>query len=161
MLAVGSDAPDFSAQDQDGNTVTLSSFVREVGRLMVVSEGLDAGLNAFRATGSVSRRTGVSKRANAVVIGVSFDSVADQKTFADNEGFPYRALVRSGQGHGGRLRRLSPGRREVLRSRDSAADQLPDQPGRQDRERPTTSKTTVSTSTDTRRRSSKTSSAAT
>jgi len=26
MLAVGSDAPDFSAEDQDGNTVTLSSL---------------------------------------------------------------------------------------------------------------------------------------
>lgn len=30
--------------------------------------------------------------ANAVVLGVSFDSVADQKKFAEGEGFPYPLL---------------------------------------------------------------------
>ena len=30
--------------------------------------------------------------ANAVVLGLSFDSVAEQKKFAEDEGFPYRLL---------------------------------------------------------------------
>ena len=80
------------------------------------------------------------------MLGASFDSVADQKTFADSEGISLPAPVRFGQDHGCRLRCMSCRRGKVLRSRDPAADQLSDRSPRARSRRPTMSRAMASIS---------------
>lgn len=80
MLAAGAQVPDVGAPDQDGMPVTLRSFA---GRPLVVyfypradTPGCTAETQAFRDLQPSLAQAG------AAVVGVSRDTVADQKKFA-------------------------------------------------------------------------------
>lgn len=90
MLATNAAAPDFEALDQSGNTVRLSDHRGKWVALWWYPKASTPGCTiegrAFRDSASEFDSAG------AVVIGASFDSVEDQRGFAEAEGFPF-ALI--------------------------------------------------------------------
>lgn len=90
MLTVGEKAPEFTLQDKDGNTVSLSDFA---GKKVVVyfypkdnTPGCTRQACAFAAAYDGLRQKG------AVVVGVSKDSAASHKKFAEKHGLPFVLL---------------------------------------------------------------------
>ena len=90
LLETGSAAPDFSLPDKDGNTVKLSDFR---GRKVVLyfyprdnTPGCTRQACAFAAAYSRFKRLGVT------VIGISRDSEASHKKFADKHSLPFILL---------------------------------------------------------------------
>lgn len=90
LLETGSAAPDFSLPDKDGNTVKLSDFR---GRKVVLyfyprdnTPGCTRQACAFAAAYSRFKRLGVT------VIGISRDSEASHKRFADKHSLPFILL---------------------------------------------------------------------
>ena len=90
MLEVGMKAPDFTLQDKDGNPVSLSDFL---GRKVVLyfypkdnTPGCTRQACAFAAALGEFRRRGIE------VIGISKDSVASHKKFAEKYGLPFTLL---------------------------------------------------------------------
>ncbi len=91
-LGVGSPAPDFALEDQHGHTVRLADFR---GRKNVVvyfypkdeTRGCTAEACSFRDQFSAFTDAG------AEVIGISGDSAASHKAFADNHRLPFTLLA--------------------------------------------------------------------
>ncbi len=90
LLETGSAAPDFSLPDKDGNTVKLSDFR---GRKVVLyfyprdnTPGCTRQACAFAAAYSRFKRLGVT------VIGISRDSEASHKRFANKHSLPFILL---------------------------------------------------------------------
>jgi thioredoxin-dependent peroxiredoxin len=90
MIQAGEPAPDFTLPDQDGNPVTLSSLR---GRHVVVyfyPKAETPGCTA-QACGVRDRRTDY-EAAGALVLGISPDSPARLRAFADKHGLPFTLL---------------------------------------------------------------------
>lgn len=91
MISAGEMAPDFKAQDDEGNTVTLSSLR---GRPVVLffypkddTSGCTVEACSFRD--ALPRFTGV----NAAVLGVSPDSAKSHRKFKEKFQLPYPLVV--------------------------------------------------------------------
>ncbi|MDA1353301.1 MAG: thioredoxin-dependent thiol peroxidase [bacterium] len=79
MLDVGTKAPDFSVKDQDGNTVTLSEFKGKSVVLYFYPKDDTPGCT--REGIGFSEKKSEFELKNAVVLGVSKDSVSSHKSF--------------------------------------------------------------------------------
>ena len=90
MLEPGSPAPDFSLPDDEGKTRRLSEFA---GRTLVLWFFPKADTPGCTIEGKGFRDLKAEFDArNAVICGVSFDSVEDQRGFREKCGFPYSLL---------------------------------------------------------------------
>lgn len=90
MLQPGDPAPEFTAVDDQGNTVSLSDFR---GRTVVLyfyprdnTPGCTAEACRFRD------RHGELQAAGAVVLGISHDTVASHQRFRNRHALPFRLL---------------------------------------------------------------------
>ena len=90
MLEIGTKAPDFSLPDQNGVTHTLSEYRGQTVVLYFYPKDNTAGCTkqacAFGELYPLFREKG------AVVLGVSKDTVASHKKFAENYGLPFPLL---------------------------------------------------------------------
>jgi peroxiredoxin Q/BCP len=91
MIDVGQLAPDFTLDDQDGNPVKLSELR---GRPVVLYFYPRAGTPGCTTQAcSIRDNSDEYGRFDARVLGVSPDSVADIKAFAENESLPFTLLA--------------------------------------------------------------------
>lgn len=88
MLTTGSAAPAFTLADQDGNTVRLSSFK---GRRVLVYFYPKADTPGCTQQ-SCSLRDIASRIGDTAIIGISPDTPAKQKKFADKYDLPFPLL---------------------------------------------------------------------
>ena len=90
MLAIGTQAPDFSLPDQNGTVHTLSQYRGQRVVLYFYPKDMTAGCTkqacAFGELYPQFREKG------AVVLGVSKDSVASHKRFEEKHGLPFTLL---------------------------------------------------------------------
>jgi peroxiredoxin Q/BCP len=90
MIEAGGPAPDFTLHDQDDNPVTLSDL-RGRWALVYFYPKADTPGCTKQACG-VRDHSADYEGANAVVLGVSPDPVADLRKFADKYGLPFTLL---------------------------------------------------------------------
>lgn len=90
MLEVGMKAPEFTLQDQDGREVSLADYRGKKVVLYFYPKDNTPGCTrqACAFAGSLSE----IKAQGAVVLGVSKDSVASHRKFADKYGLPFTLL---------------------------------------------------------------------
>lgn len=90
MLEVGIKAPDFSLQDKDGNEVSLSDFAGKKVVLYFYPKDNTPGCTkqACAFAGAYEQ----FKTIDAVVIGISKDSVASHQRFAEKFNLPFILL---------------------------------------------------------------------
>ena len=95
-LKVGDQAPAFSGQDQDGNTITSTSFPGKKIILYFYPKDNTSGCTAE----ACSLRDGYPQlvRQGFVVLGVSPDSSASHRKFIDKHSLPFTLLVDSDHG---------------------------------------------------------------
>lgn len=91
MLEQGSQAPNFSSKDQNGNNISLSDFLGKWVAFFWYPKASTPGW-ALEASG-FRVRTQEFENANAVIIGASFDSVSAQLAFAQEEDFPFALIA--------------------------------------------------------------------
>ena len=89
-LSVGSKAPDFTLADQDGNPVTLSQFRGK--KVVLYFDPKDNTPGCTRQACAFAQRYGAFQEKQAVVIGVSKDSTASHRRFADKYELPFLLL---------------------------------------------------------------------
>ena len=87
MLAIGTKAPDFTLPDQNGNSVTLSSFRGKKVVLYFYPKDMTAGCTK-QACGFAELYPHFVEK-DAVVIGVSKDSTASHKKFETKYNLPF------------------------------------------------------------------------
>ena len=90
MLKVGNKAPNFTLDNQDGNSVSLNDFK---GRKVLVWFYPKASTPGWTVEGQVFRdeyKNFNSK--NTIIIGISADSIKAQKNFCNKQGFPFSLL---------------------------------------------------------------------
>jgi peroxiredoxin Q/BCP len=91
-IAAGDTAPSFNLASQDGSSVSLDALL-EKGPVVVFfypkdeTPGCTAEACAFRDSYDVFQEAGAS------VVGISSDSAASHKRFADKHGFPFLLLA--------------------------------------------------------------------
>ncbi|MEA4925478.1 MAG: thioredoxin-dependent thiol peroxidase [Syntrophomonadaceae bacterium] len=90
MLQAGSQAPDFTLPDQDGNEVVLSGFRGKKVVLYFYSKDNTPGCT--RQACAFAGAYEDFKNQNVVVIGVSKDSTASHRKFADKHNLPFILL---------------------------------------------------------------------
>lgn len=90
MLAVGSQAPDFSVQDHNGNTVSLQNFKGKKVILWFYPKADTPGCTMEGQGFRDDHKTFQEK--NTVILGVSLDGVQDNKAFAEKYSFPFQLL---------------------------------------------------------------------
>ena len=90
MLNVGDKAPEFTLQDQDGNTVRLSDFQGKKVLLWFYPKASTPGCTAEGC--NIRDHHGQFESANVQVLGMSKDSVQRQKNFATKQEFLYPLL---------------------------------------------------------------------
>jgi len=90
MIDSGGPAPDFTLDDQDGNAVTLSNLRGRWALVYFYPKADTPGCTA-QACGARDH-SAESEAANAVVLGVSPDPVADLRKFADKYGLAFTLL---------------------------------------------------------------------
>ena len=90
MLEVGTKAPEFTLPDKDGNSVSLTDFAGRKVVLYFYPKDNTPGCTrqAYTFAGAYEE----FKKINAVVIGVSKDSVASHQKFAEKHGLPFILL---------------------------------------------------------------------
>lgn len=90
MLEVGKKAPDFSLPDGEGNKVKLSDFKGKKVVLYFYPKDMTSGctLEACDFRDAFTK----FKKIKAVVLGVSIDSVASHKKFAEKYDLPFTLL---------------------------------------------------------------------
>jgi thioredoxin-dependent peroxiredoxin len=94
MIEPGREAPDFTMPNQDGEPVTLSELR---GRYVAVYFYPKADTpGCTKQACGVRDRAAEYEAADAVVLGVSPDSVADLRSFADKYGLPFTLLSDAG-----------------------------------------------------------------
>lgn len=90
MLATGTKAPDFTLLDKDGNSVSLSGFAGKKVVLYFYSKDNTAGCTKQACAFAESYNAFEEK--NAVVIGISKDSVNSHSKFAEKYNLPFVLL---------------------------------------------------------------------
>lgn len=90
MLEVGAKAPEFTLPDKDGNSVSLTDFTGKKVVLYFYPKDNTPGCTrqACAFAGSYPK----FKKINAVVIGISKDSVSSHQKFAEKYGLPFILL---------------------------------------------------------------------
>ena len=90
MLEVGMKAPDFTLQDKDGNSVSLSDFAGK--RVVLYFYPRDNTPGCSRQACAFARNYEGFKRKDVAVIGISKDSVASHLKFAQKYELPFVLL---------------------------------------------------------------------
>lgn len=90
MLEIGTKAPEFTLPDKDGNTVSLTDFAGKKVVLYFYPKDNTPGCTrqACAFTGAYQE----FRKINAVVIGISKDSVVSHQKFAEKYGLPFILL---------------------------------------------------------------------
>ncbi len=91
MLAVGTKAPDFTLQDQNGKECSLSEFQGRKVVLYFYSKDMTSGCTK-QACGFAELYPKFTEK-GAVVIGVSKDTVASHKKFEEKYNLPFILLA--------------------------------------------------------------------
>ncbi|MBQ8670085.1 MAG: thioredoxin-dependent thiol peroxidase [Oscillospiraceae bacterium] len=91
MLEVGAKAPNFTLNDADGNAVSLSDFAGK--RVVVYFYHRDNTPGCTRQACAFAAAYQGFKEIDAVVIGISKDSVASHRKFADKYELPFLLLA--------------------------------------------------------------------
>ena len=90
MLEVSAKAPDFTLSDQNGNAVSLSSFLGK--KVVLYFYPKDNTPGCTRQACAFASAYDDFKKIDAVVIGVSKDSAASHAKFAQKHGLPFILL---------------------------------------------------------------------
>lgn len=90
MLEVGMKAPAFTLPDKDGNLVSLSDFAGK--RVVLYFYPRDNTPGCTRQACAFASAYEEFKSINAVVIGISKDSVTSHQKFAEKHGLPFILL---------------------------------------------------------------------
>ena len=90
MLEVGTKAPEFTLPDKDGNPVSLTDFAGK--KVVLYFYPKDNTPGCTRQACAFAEAYGEVKKINAVVIGVSKDSVTSHQKFAEKHGLPFILL---------------------------------------------------------------------
>ena len=91
MLEVGTKAPDFTLQDQNGTEQSLSDYAGRKVILYFYPKDMTAGCTK-QACGFAERYP-LFREKGAVILGVSKDSVASHKKFEEKYGLPFTLLA--------------------------------------------------------------------
>ena len=91
MLSVGTKAPDFTLQDQNGNERTLSEFLGRKVILYFYSKDMTSGCTK-QACGFVELYPQYMEK-GAVIIGVSKDTAESHKKFTEKYNLPFVLLA--------------------------------------------------------------------
>ena len=86
MLEIGTKAPNFTLPDKDGNTVSLTDFAGK--KVVLYFYPKDNTPGCARQACSFAGAYQEFQRINAVVIGISKDSVASHQKFAEKYSLP-------------------------------------------------------------------------
>lgn len=90
MLETGTKAPDFTLQDKDGNNVSLSDFLGK--KVVLYFYPRDNTPGCTRQACAFAESYNKFKERDVVVIGISKDSTASHKKFADKHNLPFVLL---------------------------------------------------------------------
>ena len=90
MLEVGTKAPEFTLPDKDGNTVSLADFAGK--KVVLYFYPRDNTPGCTRQACAFAGAYEEFKKINAVVIGISKDSVMSHQKFAEKHGLPFILL---------------------------------------------------------------------
>lgn len=90
MLETGTKAPDFTLQDKDGNNVSLSDFLGK--KVVLYFYPRDNTPGCTRQACAFAESYNKFKERDVVVIGISKDSAASHKKFADKHNLPFVLL---------------------------------------------------------------------
>ena len=90
MLEVGTKAPEFTLPDKDGNPVSLTDFAGK--KVVLYFYPKDNTPGCTRQACAFAEAYEEFKKINAVVIGVSKDSVASHQKFVEKHGLPFILL---------------------------------------------------------------------
>ena len=90
MLEIGMTAPDFTLQDKDGNTVSLSDFAGK--KVVLYFYPKDNTPGCTRQACAFAGLYGEFQKKGVEVIGISRDSVASHVKFAEKHGIPFVLL---------------------------------------------------------------------
>lgn len=91
MLEVGTKAPEFTLPDQDGNPVSLSDFAGK--KVVLYFYPRDNTPGCTRQACAFAAAYEDFQKLDAVVIGVSKDSAASHRKFAEKHGLPFILLA--------------------------------------------------------------------
>jgi thioredoxin-dependent peroxiredoxin len=114
-IQVGDTIPSFTLKDQDGNNFDIASFLGKK-KLVIFFYPQDGSLNCTREACYFRDLTEVFDEADALVIGISGQSVESHKKFADDNRLKYPLLSDEGNvvrklfGVPGKVFGLIPGR---------------------------------------------------
>jgi thioredoxin-dependent peroxiredoxin len=114
-IKLGDKIPDFSLKDQDGNLLEISNYLGKK-KLVIFFYPQDGSLNCTREACYFRDLSDVFDEADAIVIGISGQSVESHKEFAEENRLKYVLLSDSGNivrklfGVPGRVFGFIPGR---------------------------------------------------
>ena len=90
MLLEGTKAPDFTLEDQDGNSISLSDFAGQNVLLWFYPKASTPG---WTTEGQELRDEFQNfQDKNTIILGMSADSVKSQKNFSEKQNFPFLLL---------------------------------------------------------------------
>lgn len=90
MLETGTKAPDFTLNDKDGKSVSLSDFIGK--KVVLYFYPKDSTPGCIRQACAFAGVYGEFKKKNVEVIGISKDSIASHVKFAEKYGLPFILL---------------------------------------------------------------------
>ena len=90
MLEIGTKAPEFTLPDKDGNAVSLTDFAGK--KVVLYFYPKDNTPGCTRQACAFAGAYQEFRKINAVVIGISKDSVASHQRFAEKYGLPFILL---------------------------------------------------------------------